>query len=152
VDLICDLEVHECQKGFISPNANSIAEAYAAMNDDSVATRHVFGIFDGENPVGFAMIRFEDAATDPNPFNGDDQPFYLFNRFMIGKQFQGKGYGKAAAQLVIDHVKTQPYGKGACFYVCFMPENENARKLYESLGFVETGEVKWGEVVARMGI
>jgi len=47
-------------------------------------------------------------------------------------------------------VKTYPQDKAASFYTSFEPANEAVRKLYVDFGFVETGEIKWDEVVTRL--
>jgi len=148
VDDVYELEVEESQKNFVATNSYSLMEAYASVVDDSVPTRHAFAICNGEEVVGFMMIFFD--VGENNSFKDDDQPFYFFNRFMIGKQFQGRGYGKAAMALIIEHVKNWPQGKAASFYTSFEPENEVARKLYADFGFVETGEIKWDEIVTRL--
>jgi len=147
-DDVYELEVDDSQKDFVAPNPFSLAEAYASMLDDSVPTRYTFAICNEDKVVGFAMIYFESGET--NPFKDDDQPFYFFNRFMIGKQFQGCGYGKAAMKLIIEHVKTWPQGKAKSFYTSFEPTNELVRKLYADFGFVETGEIHYDEVVTRL--
>ena len=147
-DDVYELEVSDSQKNFVAPNPFSLSEAYASVVDDSVPTRYAFAICNGDEVVGFAMIYFE--TGDKNPFKDDDQPFYFFNRFMIGKQFQGRGYGKAAMTLVIEHVKTWPQGKASSFYTSFEPSNDLVRKLYADFGFVETGEIMHEEVVTRL--
>jgi len=148
VDDVYALEVSDAQKEFVATNSFSIAEAYASVFDDSVSTRHTFAICNDDEVVGFMMIFFD--TGDNNPFKDDDQPFYFFNRFMIGKQFQGRGYGKAAMSLILEYVKTWPQGVATSFYTSFEPKNEVARKLYADFGFTETGEIKWDEIVTRL--
>lgn len=147
-DDVYELEVNDSQKDFVAPNPFSLAEAYASVLDDSVPTRHTFAICNEDVVVGFAMIYFD--SGDKNPFKDDNQPFYFFNRFMIGKQFQGRGFGKESMALIIEHVKTWPQGKAASFYTSFEPSNNVVRKLYADFGFVETGEIEGGEVVTRL--
>jgi diamine N-acetyltransferase len=90
---------------------------------------------DGE-PVGFAMWGY-DAEDDSHWIGG----------FVIDGQHQGKGYGRAALETMLDHLATQPgYREAALSYE---PENTVARRLYASLGFVETGEHVEDELVAR---
>jgi len=148
VDDVYELDVDDAQKNFVAPNSFSLAEAYASLLDDSVPTRHTFAVCNNDEVVGFMMIYFD--AGDNNPFKDDDQPFYFFNRFMIGKQFQGRGYGKAAMALIVDYVKAWPHGKAMSFYTSFEPANDAVRKLYADFGFVETGEILWDETVTRL--
>ena len=55
---------------------------------------------------------------------------------MIDKKYQGNGYGKEAMKLAIDFIKTYPSGKTDYCWLSYEPENEVARKLYLSLGFL----------------
>ena len=48
-------------------------------------------------PVGFVMLSVDEAAPE----------YYLW-RFMIDERYQGRGYGRAAIGLLIDHVRTLP--------------------------------------------
>jgi diamine N-acetyltransferase len=90
---------------------------------------------DGE-PVGFAMWGY-DAEEDSHWIGG----------FFIDANHQGKGYGRAAMEALLDHLARQPgYREAALSYE---PENTVARRLYASLGFVETGERAEDEFVAR---
>jgi diamine N-acetyltransferase len=90
---------------------------------------------DGE-PVGFAMWGY-DAEEDS----------YWIGGFVIDAKHQGQGHGRAAMEALLDHLAGQPgYREAALSYE---PENTVARRLYASLGFVETGERADDEFVAR---
>jgi diamine N-acetyltransferase len=69
---------------------------------------------------------------------------------MIDKRYQGKGYGRQGMLKVLEHIRTFPYGKTNIAVLSYEPENIVAKKLYESLGFVETGEIEEGEHVAKL--
>lgn len=71
---------------------------------------------------------------------------------MIDKDHQGKGYGKKAFTKVLDLIKTLPQGNATSVFLSYEPENEVARKLYASFGFVETGDIDEGEVIARLAL
>jgi len=43
-----------------------------------------------------------------------------------------------------------PYGKVDYCYTQYEPDNIVVKKLYESFGFVETGQTDEGELVARI--
>jgi diamine N-acetyltransferase len=89
-----------------------------------------------DEPVGFAMWAY-DAGEDS----------YWIGGLVIDAKHQGKGYGRAAMEAVLDHLAAQPgYREAALSYE---PENTVARRLYASLGFVETGERVEDEFVAR---
>ena len=65
--------------------------------------------------------------------------FYGICRFMIAEEYQGKGYGKEAIKRVIDKIRTFPYGEAHTIYLSFDHENIVAKKLFMSVGFIETG-------------
>ena len=51
-------------------------------------------------------------------------------------------------KLVIDFIRTWPCGKAEYCSLSYEPENEVARALYRSLGFIENGEMDGDEIVA----
>ncbi len=51
-------------------------------------------------------------------------------------------------ELALDFIKSFPCGKAEYCWLSYEPENEVARKLYRSFGFVETGERDGEEIVA----
>ena len=122
-DALIDLEVNEEQKNYVADNVYSLAEAYATKAEGKAALP--FGIYDGETPIGFLMIGYNcrdfwDGETPEYMKNS-----YLIWRFMIDKNYQGKGYGRAAMQQVLELLQSFPCG------------DETAKKLYASFGFVE---------------
>jgi len=131
VRAICSLEVSPEQRGYVAPNAVSIAQAH-------FEPRAWFrAVYAGEQPVGFVMLH-----DDP-----EKREYYLW-RFMIGAEHQGKGYGRAALDLVVEHVRGRP---GADALVSsYVPGEHGPRDFYVGYGFVETGEVDEGEVVIRL--
>jgi len=140
------LRVHESQENYVASNLWSLAQAflYSTENDHPPI---IFAICnDKDEPVGFTMTGY----WEENEYQNDDEPLYYLWRFMIDKKHQGKGYGKAAMVEILKHIRTMPLGKASSIYLSYEPENEVAKKLYASLGFVETGEIKDGEAVARL--
>lgn len=94
------------------------------------------GLYLNDEIVGFAMW-----AVDPA-----DGSHWL-GGFVIDRHRQGAGVGRSSMQSLIEWLKSKPnYFEIA---LSFQAENEAARRLYSSLGFVATGEVENGEVVAR---
>jgi len=94
------------------------------------------GLWSGDSVVGFAMWAF-----DP-----DDGSRWI-GGVVIDAADQGKGYGRAAMQAIIGFLREQGAPEVALSYE---PENTVARRLYESLGFRETGEMEGDEIVARL--
>lgn len=86
--------------------------------------------------IGFAMWAF-----DP-----DDGSRWIGGVVVDGAH-QGGGLGRAAMEAIIGFLREQGARRVALSYE---PENTAARRLYESLGFRETGEREGDEVVASL--
>ena len=95
---ILRLEVAPEQKEFVAENAHSIAEAHYEP------LAWIRGVYAEDTAVGFVMLR-----DDP------EKPQYYLWRFMIAAEHQGKGYGKAALDRVVEYVRTRP---GATELLC----------------------------------
>jgi len=130
---ICALQVAPSQRGFVAPNAVSIAEAMFAPKAWFRA------IHADDTPVGFAMLSIDEP----------DAEYYLW-RLMVADGFQGRGYGRAALALLADHVRTLP---GATHLLTsWVPGPGGPEPFYLGLGFEPTGEVDEGEVVGRLAL
>lgn len=70
---------------------------------------------------------------------------YNLSQLFIDERYQGKGYGKQAAELILQRMKDD--GKYTDVVLCYIECNERAKKLFESLGFYHTGEVDEDEIV-----
>jgi len=144
---ILELRVGETQKSFVAPNDVSIIEAYIALSHHGHA--FPFGIYDGGTPVGFCMIGF--GADD----DWEDAPAiakcnYNLWRFMIDERYQGKGYGRAAMNRILDFIAGEPCGPAEYCWLSYEPENTAAKALYASFGFRETGEWDGDEIIAAL--
>ena len=118
------LTIDESQKGFVADNKQSLAEA---AYEDGLYT---LGIYHEETMVGFVLYDYDDT------FHG-----WSMSRFMIGKQFQGKGYGKQAAIAFLDYFKRKHNADK--LYISVSLENTVARKMYASIGFEEIKEIEY---------
>lgn len=147
VEAILKLEVFDKQKSFVATNNSSIIEAYIAITENN----HVFtfGIYNDDTPIGFLMIGFDVNSDDegaPKIAKGN----YNIWRLMIDKKFQGKGLGKKAMDLALDFINTFPCGTAKYCWLSYESDNDVARQLYKSVGFVETDEKDGEEIVAIM--
>lgn len=90
-----------------------------------------------DTPVGFLMIGFgvNDDWEDAPAVAADN---YNLWRLMIDESHQKKGYGREAIRLALEFIKTFPCGKAEYCWLSYEPENEVARRLYASFGFMET--------------
>jgi diamine N-acetyltransferase len=133
VRAVCALEVAPEQRGFVAPNAISIAQAH-------FEPRAWFrAVYAGDEPVGFVML-YEDA----------EKAEYFLWRFMVSAEHQGKGYGRRALDLVVDRVRGLP--GAAELRTSYVPGDHGPRGFYLRYGFVETGEVEEGERVIRLDL
>lgn len=142
---ILKLSVNNSQREFVASNEISIIEAYTAITANGYA--YPFGIYDGDIPVGFLMIGFDkdDYWEDaPDVATGN----YNLWRLMIDKNFQHKGYGRQAVKLALDFIKTYPCGPAEYCWLSYEPENQIAKELYASFGFIETGDMDGEEIIA----
>ncbi len=133
VRAICRLEVAPEQTAFVAPNAVSFAEAYFEPKAWFRA------IYADNEPVGFAML-----SLDP------EKPEYYLWRLMIAADRQRRGYGRAALELIVQHVRTLP--RAAELLVSWVPAEGGPEPFYRGLGFIPTGEIHEGEVVARLAL
>lgn len=116
------LKVAEDQTTYVSNSAGILARAYAYRNYRSRA----FVIYEEDVPVGMGLY-----------YDLPDEECYDFSQFFIDERYQGRGYGRTAAGLVLDAMKRD--GRYGRVVLCYIEGNTAARKLYEQFGFVETG-------------
>lgn len=110
------LTVYDSQVGFVADNKQSLVEA--AYEDDV----YTLGIYHGETMVGFILYDYDDTIAG-----------WSMSRFMIGKQFQGKGYGKQAVLDFLDYFKKNTMPK-SCISACYWITPSHARCIL-LLGF-----------------
>jgi diamine N-acetyltransferase len=120
------------QRRFVADNGYSMLEAL--YEPESFTP---YAIYADETPVGFLMIGYDREAQQ-----------YWIDRFMIGGEYQRKGYGRDAMILALDLFKAMPNCDAV--YISFVPENHAARRLYERFGFLDTGQIEYGELVFRL--
>ena len=133
---ITKLRVTKEQDDFVARNTNSLIHAYIALSQGEIVP-YPFGIYLGKKPIGFVMIGYNGWEEGDPEFMKNT---YFIWRFMIDRRYQGKGYGRQAFQLALDFVRTFPNGPAELCWLSYEPENEAAKKLYASFGFVEAPE------------
>lgn len=127
------LKVSEDQQNFVASNLYSLAQVQFLPDFKAM------GVYAEEEMVGFVMY-----GIDP-----DDGNYWIY-RLMIDEKSQGKGYGRAALDEVLNDIKN--INSTAIPYVVlgFEPTNHVAKKMYKDAGFVETEMASWGEQLARL--
>lgn len=129
------MRVAPTQVNFVASNLYSLAQSKYESECVPLA------VYDDEQMVGFVMYRPEDHGL---------AKIWFIERLMIGEGHQRKGYGRAAMIALIAHLRSQK-GYNAIL-ISFVPENTAAKKLYNDLGFKDTGEIEDGELVYRLGL
>ena len=136
-DAVASLEVFDHQKQYIASNKQSLE---TASKEDYREIARPFAICTDSKPIGFAMFAFELTSEDPN------DRYWLW-RFMIHKDAQGKGYGSAALEKIIEYFRSQ----GATHILLSTKErNGTALSLYHKYHFTETGETNESEIILRL--
>lgn len=133
------LSVAESQKGFVAPNAVSLAQALFAPEAWFRA------IYYGDELAGFVMLADESLKMPPPA-----KPGIGVWRLMVDSRFQGRGIGRAAMQSVIEHVR----GKGSfeVLELSYVPGPGCPEPFYLSLGFRHTGRMDEDEVVLELSL
>lgn len=136
---VLSLQVRDQQRHFVPSVAVSLAKVHIRPDGDEY-TYLPFCIYNTKNElIGFVMLTFDDSLGWS----------YWFNGFFIDQAHQGKGYGRATIEALIDFVRQQ-FPHSRCLNLTICDENTSARSLYEKCGFSKTGEVYDGEVVYRL--
>jgi diamine N-acetyltransferase len=130
---VIELTVTPEQVEFVSPNLYSLAETYVERTWTPLA------IYAGDQLVGFAMFGRDDETRQ-----------WWIMRYLFDTRHQGRGYGTAALPLLIDLI-VERHGCNELF-LGYDPSNEVAKRLYARMGFVPTGEMLEGEIVARLDL
>lgn len=117
--------------------------------EDARACPRMWSVHDGEALVGFVMISdgipAETLAADDDIIG----PYYLW-RLLVDERYQGRGYGAATIDAVVAYLRTRP-GADVLWTSCQRGEG-GPQPFYERYGFVDTGEIKWGETVLRLDL
>lgn len=124
------LKVSKEQERFVSDSAKILARAYAYREHRSRA----YIIYNDDVPVGMVMY-----------YDCEELDAYDFSQLFIDERYQGHGYGKAAARLILDEMKSD--GKYKKVILCYIDGNRAAENMYRSLGFYPTGEQDEDEIV-----
>ena len=111
------------QESFVSHPIRSLAQAYVYRDQCQP-----FGIYAEGRMAGYVMVIYD-----------YDVPEYDIWHMMIDESAQGRGYGSAALDRVLDYIRTKPFGPSGRVALTCNKNNPVAKKLYESKGFSATG-------------
>lgn len=148
IEEIIALEMKENQNDFMeTTNLTSFADAHMLNSDGIPATP--LAIYVDEVAVGFLMYIYDtlDHETFENEFFYQKKSYFIWH-MMIGKDHQGKGYGKLAFEKMLMEIETMPNGEAEYVSLCYHTSNIIAKTLYASLGFVDTGIIQDNSMLA----
>ena len=119
------LSVDGSQEGFLDSALGIIARGYVYRSCRS----RVIGIADDDTMVGVALVR-----------DLDEEPAcYDLQQFMIDRHHQGRGFGTLALRAILSELEAEHAYD--CVEVCVKRDDVAALRLYEKVGFVDTGYV-----------
>lgn len=125
-----NLKLRDGQERFVSHPVRSLAQAYVYRD-----RCQPFGIYSGETMVGYVMVIYD-----------YDVPEYDIWHMMTDGSQQGRGFGKAALELVLEYIKGKPFGDSGRVALTCNKDNHAALNLYKSFGFELTGSEDDDEV------
>ena len=128
------LELADGQEHYVSNPVRSLAQAYVYYKQCTP-----FGIYHGDKMVGYVMVIYDYGI-----------PEYDIWHMMIDQSEQGKGYGRAALQNVLDYIREKPFGDSDRVALTCNKENQTAMKLYLKAGFAPTGRSDEDEIELAM--
>ncbi|MBE6901992.1 MAG: GNAT family N-acetyltransferase [Ruminococcaceae bacterium] len=123
LEQVLALDILEEQRNYVSSTAHSLAQAWVYKD-----TAFPFAVYSDGSLVGFVMLGYYEQKKQ-----------YTLWKLLIDKQYQNKGYGRAALKLAIEYLKDRFHVTEVFTGVAF--GNDVAKHLYQSVGFVETGDV-----------
>lgn len=145
VELI-KLTEENLQQCFELKVANDQAQYIASKFDSWIAAKEnenvarPFAIYCDGEMVGFTMFAFDEDYEDP------DDRYWLW-RFMIDEKLQGKGYGIAALNVIIQYFKDHGANN---IRLSTKETNTKALSLYHKVVFLDTGEMNGDEIVLQL--
>ncbi len=139
---ICKMSqtLSEEQQMAVTDNAVSIAQGHYSEN------AWMRAIYKDQTPIGFIMLHIGSDWED-----GIDCHGVFLWRLMIAKPYQGRGYGRAAIELVISHLRSLGIPE---LYTSYQLGSGSPKGFYDQLGFKPTGSYYGDEpeVVLKMDL
>ena len=119
------LSVDDAQTGFLDNALGIIARGYVYRS----CRARVIGIEEDGTIVGVALVR-----------DLDEEPAcYDLQQFMVDARYQGRGIGTEALRAIVSELEGER--KYGCVEVCVKRDDAAALRVYEKVGFVDTGYI-----------
>lgn len=139
VRVICDLKVSKEQVQFVAPNSVSIAEAHFSKGAWFRA------VYADETPVGFVLLA--KVSREERARLGS----HFLWRFMIDERYQGRGFGRKAMELVVQHLREESIAKA--LHTSCREGKGSPKGFYQKMGFRETGKkLDNGEQILKLEV
>jgi diamine N-acetyltransferase len=135
---VLKLSVAPGQDRFVAPNAVSLSQALFSPEAWYRAA------WRGEELVGFVMVEDQSMKAQPPA-----KPEIGLWRLMVDQRFQGQGLGREIVARVVEHARAKGFEK---LFTSYVPGPDGPESFYLGMGFVPTGDVDHGEVVAALEI
>ena len=110
--------------------------------EDAIACPRYWSVHDGDQLVGFVMIS-DDIPAETLAANDDIVGPYFLWRLLIDHRVQGRGYGAATIDAIVDYVRTKPNAE--VLLTSCKPGDGSPQPFYLHYGFTLTGGQMWGE-------
>jgi len=148
-----DIETHADRRAVLALRSGQGQDRYLGsmkshFEDAAAEPRakpRMWSVHDGDQLVGFVMISDGIEQLDEDLVG----PYYLW-RLLIDREFQGRGYGRATIDAIVDYLRDRP-GADILFTSC-APGDGSPQRFYLRYGFKLTGEQKWGEDILRLDL
>lgn len=122
---VASLSVKEHQQDYVAPAIGILARGYVYRN----CNVKVYAFEENGTVVGTALVR-----------EFTDEPLgYDLQQFMIDKQYQNRGYGSRALQLILEELRKE--GRYDHVELCVKKADAEAIRLYGKHGFTDSGYV-----------
>jgi diamine N-acetyltransferase len=126
----------------------SMASHFEDAGEEPRALPHPWAVHDAATGelVGFAMI----SDGIPEPIDDDLVGPYFLWRLLIDERFQGRGYGGATIDAIVEYLATRD-GADVLYTSCADGDG-SPRGFYLHHGFTDTGRVMWEENVLALDL
>ncbi len=125
------IKVEPAQEKFVAPNSVTVAQYHY---EPSAWLR---GLWIGSQAVGMVAM-LDPSIQRPSFEEGDPTDGAFLWRLMVGSDFQGKAYGRAAMDIVVDRARAWGYDR---LYTSIVPGEGTPQPFYEAMGMSLTGIV-----------
>ena len=120
---VASLSVKDHQQRYVTSAISILARGYVYR--ECRAKVYAFDM-DG-TIVGTALVR--EFSEEPLGYD--------LQEFLIGKQYQGRGYGSAALELILDELRKEKHFDHV--ELCVKKDDTEAIRLYKKHGFIDSG-------------